>query len=145
MMEPIESTIDYAAVLADLEGRRAAIDAAIDAVRQIVASGGGPSNPKMPVGKLMSHADIPQDAFFSMSVPDAVKKYLAMMKQPRGTKDIIDALEKGGLQHQSENFYTTVHSTLLRREKQKGDIIRFKRKWAIAEWYSGKKQGGKSE
>jgi hypothetical protein len=42
---------------------------------------------------------IPTDAFFQMSVPDAILKYLKIAKRPRSVRDITEALENGGITH----------------------------------------------
>ena len=128
--------IDYSAVLADLRAKRAAIDQLIQGVEQIIGikavAAVTPANGGPPGGAAQSVRD---DSFFNMGIVDAVKKYLAMSKQPRSLTDIIAALESGGFVHDSANFYATVHSSLLRREKQVKDVVRVKRQWALSEWY----------
>lgn len=135
-----EPKIDYEAVLADLEAKKAAIEYAIEGVRVALGLGTVAVLQKPTSSKPIMAADIAPDAFFQMSIGDAVKKYLAMVKGPRGMKEILDALERGGMVHRSKNFYTTVHASLARREEQQGDLVRVKRKWALAEWYPGRKQ-----
>ncbi len=141
MSETGELRIDYDAVLADLLARRAAIDHAIEGIRQILGIGGeidpeslNQGKPKPPA-KGGAATDIPSDAFFAMGIADAAKKYLGMMKQPCGLKEIVGALERGGLTHQSDNLYSTAFTALARREKSPGDFVRVKRKWALSEWY----------
>ncbi len=85
------SSEHYAAVLADLEARKAQIESAIAAIKMIAAQGGGTS----PDGG--GSTAVGPSAFLSMSIPDATKKYLSSVKQKKSTQEIIDALTAGGL------------------------------------------------
>lgn len=116
------------AAIADLEGRKAKIDAAIATIRELQAQGGGSAaGPSGPGG-----GGIRQGAFLKMSIPEATKKYLETAKQKQSTQELIDALEKGGL---PRGKYNTVYSILARRAKQVGDIVNMQGDWALAEWY----------
>jgi hypothetical protein len=125
--------IDYVAVLEDLRARRTGLDRAIAAIEQIVAQlGTVASQPK--------EASLGDDAFFSMSVPDAIRKYLSIVRKKKTAKEITDGLEAGGLEHVSKNFYNTVY-TMLSREWSKADpeIVKIGDQWGLAEWYPGRK------
>jgi hypothetical protein len=85
------------------------------------------------------------DAFFRMSVPDAVKKFLNIVKGPRTAKDITAGLEQGGLTHQAKNLYATVYPTLLRM-LEAGDVVRVsKNEWGLAEWYPAGRKAAQEE
>lgn len=120
--------IDYEAVLADLQDRRAKIDAAIEAVKGIVAALGiHPSG-----SRITGLKDIPSDAFFTMSIADAALKYLGMVKSKQSTEQILEALERGGLPPMK---YDSVYTLLRRRANQVGDIVRVGDDWGLAAWY----------
>ncbi len=132
-------TVDYSLVLVDLEGKRVAIDGAIAAVRQLISVGadqtqGGGAAPTVLVEKKDQPAEVKFDSFFGMSTPDAVRKYLGMMKRPQLASDISKALLEGGLPTTSNNIGKVVGPTLSRM-KTAGDLIPIKGKWALAEWY----------
>lgn len=132
-------TIDYQAVLADLKKRRDDMDRAIAALEMIVAGQTG-SAP----GSLVDEANIPSDAFFGMTIREAVKKYLGIVKRKKPLHEIVKALEAGGIPHQSKNFYMSV-STSVRRDK---DIVKVGGEWGLAGWYGGnarKQKPGKSK
>jgi len=120
------SSEHYAAVLADLEARKAQIESAIAAIKSIAAQGGGTS----PDGG--GSTSIGPSEFLSMSIPDAAKKFLGRVKQKKSTQEIIDALTAGGL---PPTKYTTAYNILARRQKGVGDIVNMKGDWALAEWY----------
>jgi hypothetical protein len=122
--------INYEAVLADLKARREQLNAAIASVEAILGQlGSGPGPGSGPHGG--PHPK--PDAFLKMTIPDATAKHLATVREKQSTKQIIDALVKGGLPPSS---YQTVYGILLRREKQVGDIFHFKGgDWALSEWY----------
>jgi hypothetical protein len=133
-----EVTTDWMeAALADLEARRAKIDAAIATIRELQAQGGvsTPAGPSGPGG-------VHPAAFLKLSIPDATKKYLETVRQKQSTQEVIDALEKGGL---PRGKYNTIYSILARRQKQVGDIINMQGDWALAEWYPNYRPKGKAK
>lgn len=122
-----EITTDWIeTALIDLEARKAKIDSAIAAIRELQAQEGvlapGPSEP----------GSVRPGAFLKMSISDATKKHLKTVRQKQSTQEVIDALEKGGL---PRGKYNTVYSILARRQKQLGDIINMQGDWALKEWY----------
>ncbi|HEY6466522.1 MAG TPA: hypothetical protein VIY69_11060 [Candidatus Acidoferrales bacterium] len=129
-----DQSINYDAVLADIEARIAQLQATATGIRAIIAMGGGV--PSGPSGK------IAHDAFLKMSIPEATKKYLTTVRQKKDTQAIIDALEQGGL---PRSEYQSVYSVLRRREKQVGDIINMQGDWALAEWYPNHKKKTNAE
>jgi hypothetical protein len=118
--------VNYAAVLADLEARKAQIEAAISAIKMI-SSQGGTSGPGGGGSRKVGPS-----AFLGMSIPDAAKQHLSTTREKKSTQEIIDALTAGGL---PPSKYTTVYNILTRRQKQVGDIVNLKGDWALAEWY----------
>jgi hypothetical protein len=139
--------MDYEQLLAELEQDRENLERMIiwvkgkmqqtESAEVIVATGpktGTDGRVRFP------RAGMASDAFFRMSVPDAIKKFLNIAKGPRTAKDITAGLDQGGLTHQSKNLYATVYPTLLRMEAA-GDVVRVsKGEWGLAEWYpSGRK------
>jgi hypothetical protein len=129
--------IDYTVVLANLEAKRTAIDSAIGAVRQILNLGAeqgvaaAASEKKKELG-----TDVRFDSFFGMSVPDAIRKFLAMSKRSQALSDICRALQEGGLPTTSKNLMGVVGPTLSRM-KSAGELISVKRRWGLSEWYRG--------
>src|ERR1017187_263067 len=125
--------IDYAAVLGDLKARRANLDSAIAAIEQIMAQVG--TVPTQPRDTVLS-----DDAFFGMSIQDAIRKYLSIVRKKKTVKEITDGLEAGGMEHTSKNFYNTVY-TMLNREWVKADpeLVKIGDLWGLAEGYPGRK------
>jgi hypothetical protein len=130
------SPIDYEAVIADLESKKAHLESMIVGLRIVAGmtglggappsaspSGGGSGGPG---GKLAP------DAFLGKSIPEAAKMHLASQRRKQSTQELMDAMEAGGL---PGSKYTTVYGVLRRREAQVGDIINIKGDWALAEWY----------
>ncbi len=135
---------DYEKLLADLEEERAGIDLMIAFVKRRMgklAEAASSALPAKPAGTIPERSfRLQQDTFFRMSVPDAIKKYLNIVKRPKTAKDITAGLDSGGLTHQAKNLYATVYPTLLRMEKA-NEVVRVgKGEWGLAEWYpSGRK------
>lgn len=126
---------NYETVLADLEARRAQIDAAIQAIRLMMGAGTGApvSNGSAPIQqRVTGPQDVPPGEFHRLSIVDATKKYLDMVKAKQPISQIIRALEQGGLPPAK---YNTVYSVLRRREGQVGDLLRIGDEWALTEWY----------
>lgn len=132
----INPGIDYQAVLADLEERKANIEAAIDGVKAILGEVGG-----IPHAKGDFPVSVSSDTFFGMSIVDATVKYLRMNKSKKSTREIVDALESGGMTTTSKNFTNTVYALLFRSQKLDGEVIRVGNGWGLAEWYPGRNRG----
>src|SRR5438477_411254 len=85
--------------------------------RESLAQGGGAMavlEAISPTAKPIDPAMISDDAFFGLSITEAAKKYLGMVKRKQTVREIADALDRGGLPHTSSNFVATV-ATMLRR------------------------------
>ncbi len=134
----MSSEIDYEAVLADLEARRADLEAAIIGIRRILGQTDEPGVSMKASNEPGKPIELEIDAFIGMSVSDAAKKFLRMMgRKPQGTQTICDALVRGGFKSKAKNFYSNVHTALSRDP----DFVRVGRgKWGLAEWYPSKRQ-----
>ena len=140
--------VDYAAVLADLEAKKAQIEQAI-AVISALARGGMPAgvanvsasiSPQPPSTSSGSSQEIQSDTFFGLSILDAAKKYLAMRKRPLSAGEIVDALRAGGqINAQNDTFGNTLGATLSRSDAGSGSVVRVGRgKYGLREWYANK-------
>jgi len=133
-------TIDYAAVLADLEQKRALLDSTIASLRAVLAGvgltdtvpssgSGGHAGPQFQSG------EIPAGAFHGKSIPEAAKIYLEIVKKKQSTREIMEALLKGGMETTSDNFESTVAAGLNRAKKLSGEIAKVSGGWGLASWY----------
>jgi len=138
MADPV---INWAALIPELEKER---DRIIDMIAFARGKAGQPPEESNGAGSprqtsLASSAEIPTelrgDTFFGMTVADAIKTYLAMVKRPQRAADIARALEQGGFLHSSKNWLNTVQATLTR---QKGIVVKMPNGWGLAEWYPGR-------
>lgn len=124
---------NYESVLADLQVRRDQIDAAIEAIRLIMGAGAEISNGTSSSGQRpISPQNVPAGAFHRLSIVDATKKYLDMVKSKQPTPQILKALELGGL---PPTKYNTLYAVLRRRQSQVGDIVKMGDEWGLTEWY----------
>src|SRR5690348_7975382 len=133
----------YDAVIADVEAKRDRLTGIIDALKELKALGipmvavnGIVGNPNITIG-----ATIPHDAFFGMTIPDAARKYLSIVKQTKPHPELCDALLEGGFQSRSENFREVVRSTLGRNP----DFVKIKGQWGLKEWYGNRMVGTKRQ
>lgn len=93
-----------------------------------------------PVTSRGGEAEISHDTFFNMTIGEAAKKFLAMVKTTKSTAEIAEGLERGGLKHSSKSFATTVRSIIGARE----DFTRVPNgDWGLTEWYPGMGRGRK--
>ena len=98
--------LDYSVVLADMEAKRAALDAAIASIKMYLVGQPGStssasSSTSIPTG------EIPAGAFLGKSIPDAATLYLKIMKRKATTREIADGLKRGGMESTSANFYVS--------------------------------------
>jgi hypothetical protein len=135
-MENEQKTVDYQAVLADLEVKRDELEQAITAIKRMLGEsveGSSTGQRKQPqTGNALTPT-----VFFGMSVGDATKHYLSTAKEPKSAPEIAKALQDHGIKTVSKNFNVIVFSTLTRLETS-GEIVRPKRGlWGLKEWYPG--------
>jgi hypothetical protein len=135
----------YEGVIADLVAKRDAIDATIANLRQLM-SGGSPiaigTTPATTAiaSKPIDPANIRDDAFFGLSIAEAGKRYLEMVKRKQTVKEIADALERGGLPHTSHNFVNTVGTMMNRAAGIDPELVRVGRgEWGLAAWYGNRR------
>jgi hypothetical protein len=125
----------YDLVIADLENKRDQINAAIEMLRALSATGAiALPLPAAPPKTSMSEADIPRDAFFGMTIPEAAKKYLAIVKATKPNTELCAVLLKGGFKTQANNFQEVVRSTLQRHP----DFVKVSGEWGLADWYGNR-------
>ena len=141
---PRLETLDYGAVLADLEARKAVLDRAIASLKVVMASGvliGKFADSTPPMSDSISTSlgvhggEVPVGAFLGRSIPEAAKLCLQIVKRKMTTREIAEALKKGGIESNSKNFPLIVHSILNRASKGSNGILRLDRAWGLAEWY----------
>ena len=142
-MEKEPQANDYlASLLADMEAKKAALDAAMTAIRAAIVAGalGAPGDPQMAPSVLNATgipaggADLPRGAFLGKSATDAIKLYLSAVRRKQTNKEIAQALRDGGLESAGDfgNFITSA----LFRLKKEGALLRFDDGWGLSEWYN---------
>lgn len=124
--------IDYEAVIADLEAKKAQLDATINMLRAL--SGIGTLGITPPSGSPSGGGGgrIAPDAFFGKSIPEAAVIHLGNVRQKLSTQQLMDAMEAGGL---PKSKYNTIYAILRRRESQVGDIVNMQGEWGLASWF----------
>jgi hypothetical protein len=132
----------YEAVLEDLERQRDELDVAINAIRQTMGrSMGIPSEERVGKPTITQRpprsGEMRSDEFFGMSIVNAAKKYLSIVRKPTPAPTIAREIKAHGLLNNSKGFPGTVYSLLYREsEKPNGSIIKMPgNEWALAEWY----------
>jgi hypothetical protein len=126
-----DKPINYAAVLADLEAKRAQLDSAIAAIKALMEQTGALAATAPPVPRIAGLSEVPSQAFAGLSVSAAVRKLLEMMQRRMTVREIMQGLQAGGLK---PSKYRNVYAILRQRESDKADIINVEAKWGLAEW-----------
>jgi hypothetical protein len=133
--------MDFSAVLANMEAKRAAIDLAISSLRAAITLGalGGSTTGEASVSLAGGTAygastEIPNGAFHGKTVSEAIKSYLSAIKRKQTTREVIDALKRGGIESTSDHFDTIVYNALDRMRTVTGEIAKFGKLWGMTEW-----------
>ncbi len=142
-------TTDYAAILADMEAKKTALENAIAGLRGALASGAlgvavgdsllfkdSVAVSLSPVAATASAGSIalPRGAFLGKTATESIKLYLSTVRKKQTNKEIAQALKDGGLESTRKNFDNLVTNALFRL-KQDGTVLRFDDGWGLAEWY----------
>jgi len=126
------------AAISDLEAWRDRIQSSIDTLRHLRSQGAElPSTP--PPGMRSASDEIAHDAFFQMSIPDAAKKYLSIIKRTDSINGIGEALLKGGLKTSSKNFAENVRTIIGRDDR----FVKVNSEWGLSDWYPAMKRDQK--
>jgi hypothetical protein len=141
MSTPTQTPYDSA--IEELEGKIRQFQSVLETLKSLRASQSGDGAwPAVTPGVLRENdAEIRHDSFFGMTIADAARKYLAMVKQTKSTADLAEALEQGGLKHASKNFPMTVRAIMGQRE----GFVRVNNDWGLTEWYPGIGRGRKAK
>ncbi len=133
----------YRMVLEDLEKRKMAIEAAIGSIASLMGESEPTLDACMPVApsKSKEPCHVESGSFADLTLTEATRRYLGMVKEPQSTAEIAEALERGGYPTKSRNFRNTVRSVLDRHSKTVGEIVKVQKNWGLAEWY---RDGGES-
>jgi hypothetical protein len=135
--------VDWGAVVAELEAKRAALDKAIASLRVVIASGvlfaaAEDAMPAMADSVGVLHGgEVPIGAFLGKSIPEAAKLCLQIVKKKMTTREIAESLQKGGIETTAKtSFPSIVHSILMRATRSGTGILKLDRShWGLAEWY----------
>lgn len=132
-MQMGSQTIDYEAVIRDLERKKAesmaGFDAAIAAIRRI-ATGVAPVTPRQAPSLPFATAGQP---YRGMTMVEAAMAHLKSVGRAIPNMELAKAVEAGGFVHQSKNFPNTLNSILWRRSKTVGDVEKKGFMWQLAE------------
>ena len=130
----------YRTVLKDLKRRKKVIDAAIAGVTALLGESEAALQACLPVPlpEIQESGDVASGGFADLTLAEAARAYLDMVKEPQSTAEIAQALERGGYPTESKNFGNTVRSVLDRHAKTVGKIVKVRRNWGLAEWNRGK-------
>jgi hypothetical protein len=133
--------IDYAAVLADLKAKRSALDVVIGGLEQWLSLKGGEVEVDPTYAASAERTGTPgevrSDSFFGMTIPDAIRACLKLMKRPMGLTELTKALEEGGLLTSARDLTSTVSATLTRMKRMEGDVVPVQGRWGLSQWYPG--------
>lgn len=92
------------------------------------------STATMQIGASSGDTVIRSDEFWGMSMSDAAKKYLDMVKRPQSVNGIGEALKKGGYLSESPHYLSMVRNVLRRDES----FTKVKSDWGLRKWYAGR-------
>lgn len=136
MSENDASMDAYRTVLKDLKRRKKVIDAAIAGVTALLGESEAALQACLPVPlpNIQESGDVGSGSFADLTLAEAARAYLDMVKEPQSTAEIAEALLRGGYPTESRNFRNTVRSVLDRHAKTSGEIVKVHRNWGLAEW-----------
>jgi hypothetical protein len=134
----ISKATPFDAAVAEVQLKIEELKTTLATLLRLQAEQGGAPSPTG--GSRGGEAEISHDTFFNMTIGEAAKKYLSIVKTTKSTAEIAEGLERGGLKHSSKSFTTTVRSIIGVRE----DFTRVPNgDWGLTEWYPGMGRGKK--
>jgi hypothetical protein len=133
-------TSPYDFVIADIQAKLDQLNAALEQLKILRAqTQTGAPPPVAAATRPVSEAEIPHDAFFQMTIPEAARKYLAIVKRTKPMNEIIDCVLKGGLKSSAKDVRNSLRSIISRDET----FVRVNSEWGLAEWYPALRRDAK--
>jgi hypothetical protein len=133
---------DYTKILDEMLAEREQLNQMIEWLkRRIGRPDAGSPTVQITKAEPMRFPRLAADAFFRMTVSEAIKAYLNIAKRPQTAREITDALKAGGLTFKAKNLYQTVFPTLSRMATETKEVDKLPDgTWGLAEWYSNSRR-----
>jgi len=136
-----DNVMDYQAMLADMEAKKAALEQAIAHLRAAIVAGALGQTVDTSItpatGSLTltgaSPGSIPHGAFLGKSIVESIILYLATVRKRSLPSEIVKGLKKGGITSTSKHFPIVVRNTM-GRLKNEGKLLVFDDGWGLPEW-----------
>ena len=127
-------SIDYKFVLKDLRARRDRMNAAIEAVEQIIGELHPNGSQSSLVNAPTSVSLVGSDIYRMMTIKDACIHFLRANGGVQPTTAFATALRAGGIKSQSKSLYRTIY-TILTEESKREDakVVRKEKGWGLRE------------
>lgn len=122
-------------VLARIQAKIDAWQAAAATYRAALALEHGADAEPSVSGNRAAPIELPVNAFRGVTITEAVKLYLQSVRRKQTVQEIADGLKAGGIESTSKKFAPTIRS-ILHNLKKKGDVLRFKDGWDLADAHS---------
>ncbi len=146
-----EINLDLTAFLAELENELGPKLQTIAEVRRRLGMPPWDLAPKVPAGGAPQDSirenntpgQVRETEFFRMSIPDAIKKYLAIMHRPQASKTIAEALKAGGILSNAKDFSAAAWTAISRLQAADA-IVNTPHGWGLSEWYPSRPKGAET-
>lgn len=133
--------VDYAALLSDLEAKKAALEASIASIRSAMALGvlgeaaegvEVPQRGSTSSGDNGAPVDLPRGALLGKTIPQAITLYLSAVKRRQTNKQITEALKEQGVVSTGKLEQVVTGSL----NRMRGiEVLRFDDGWGLTAWY----------
>ena len=131
-----EETVNYEAILRDLQTRRRAVaekrerelnefDAAMVVIHKLTREGTAQEVPPSATVEPSVYADV--------TLAEAVHHFLETAGEPKPARAIVRGIENGGYVTQSKKFYNIVYNRLV-REASQDRVYRKNGRWGLPSW-----------
>jgi hypothetical protein len=114
------------------EARESALRQTVEGLRRLSRlNGEPPAEPAEPAGPIIA-----ENAFTGMSIKQAAIAYLQLVGERQTNRQIVTALERGGITSEAANFSKTVRAVLLRDlENEETGVLTWEAPyWGLREW-----------
>jgi hypothetical protein len=77
---------------------------------------------------------IAPNQFAGMTITQAAVAYLRWIDEPQTNRQVAEALLKGGIKSNAQNFPSTLRSVLLKKQEKNSPVVWLDTKWHLREW-----------
>lgn len=117
-----------------LDKRAIALQKTIAGVRELISLNDNSESVQFTTISEVSVRIIAPNQFAGLTITEAAVAYLRWIDVPQTNRQVAEALLKGGIKSDAQDFPSTLRSVLLKKQEKNSPVVWLDTKWHLREW-----------